>query len=1115
MFYTPSNLLPGFVEPLEPRQLMAAGALIITDAALANAFQNVSDWYTRKGYPTHVLTTESIAATYSGADLQAQIRNAIIDYHNNHGVQYVLLGGDNTVVPDRNTSVSVGSYAASDMPTDLYYGSLAGTWDANGNGVYGEPDDGVTLNYDVVVARYPVETADQVRTILNKVIAYETTPPASNWATKMLDAGDTLWNTYAPGTYNGIAVDHTASDAELKARYADSLYVQAYFPQRQVDYMFDTYTSWDTSVAGDYLQNTTNLLAAMGNGYQFMNMASHGADTAWGIESGLFTSANVQTMTQQIDVPFISTIACNTGAFDRAEPSLSEAFLRSANTGTIAYLGCSRYGWDYYGSSLGTSSSYSYEFYKDLFNGSSGTAGDAFAASKEAFAYASTTNGAYRWIMFGLNYQGDPLVSTYSQNPTFLHPTYNANVLARYQDFSVSALPAGDTVTLWQGDNVYVTGTADSHGVFTANINPAVGTIKLTVAAHNAAVYTADVAVAVDNTPSGPYAIVGTTLTVTGTTGDDSFVFFAANGVYTVTLNGQTWTFSAGQISQIIFNSAGGTDSATLTGSAGVDQATLRPGLAQLIGAGYAVTLNGVAHVSLVGGANDTVSLFGAAGADTFEAHPDHATLTGEGYQFDVAGFGAVRANGQGGDDVARLYDSAGNDTLELHTGYGFLQGTGFCNYVENFARVEGYATAGGNDTAYLYDSAGDDTLTAYPTVVTLAGSGVTLVANGFDTVIANATAGGNDVANFYDSAGDDVFTAYPTYATMAGAGYLNRANGFAHVYGYATAGNDTAYLYGSAGADTFLAKPGSAYLFGTGFYNQADGFGAVTGYSGGGSDAAWLYDSAGDDTFVSRRDGARMSGAGFSNAAVGFLRVSAYSSGGNDTATFYTFTGVNTFTAHTNDATMASASGWAYASAFATVSAYGASGDAAVLYDSAGDDTFTAGPGKASLTGAGFANSVSGFGLVSAYATAGGNDVANFQDSVGNDVFTARNGVSSMVGGVSKKKVGFQNYAYGFEANHALFTNGGADLAALYASGSDSFVARGTVSTLTTQAGMVNDVSGFAHVSAYAAASGTDTASIFDTIGQKVSRRRGCLSVKGVNFFIEAFAFKQAVLQA
>lgn len=1107
----PFSPLPGSVEPLEPRQLMAGGALIITSNSLASAFQNVSDWYTRKGYPAHVLTTETIAASYSGADLQAKIRNAVIDYHDNHGVGYVLLGGDDTVVPDRNAYVSVGSYVAADMPTDLYYGSLTGTWDANGNGVYGEIADNVGLTYDVVVARYPVRTAGQVQTILNKVIAYETTPVAANWATKMLAAGDQLWGTYAAGTYNGITVNHAASDAELKTRYADSQYVLPYFPQRQLDYLFDSYTSWDNGTSGSYLQNSANVLSAMGNGYQFMHMATHGSDTAWGLESGLLSATDVANLSRQINVPFISTIACNTGAFDRAEASLSEAFLRSPNTGTIAYLGSSRYGWDYYGSSLGPSMRYSYEFYEALFSSAGGPAGDAFAASKEALAYASTSNGAFRWDMFSLNYQGDPLVSTYRHDPTFLHPSYKSSLFDSQQDFSVSSLPAGASVTLWQGDDVYVTGTANAQGVFTARIDPTVGQIKLTVRAQDAAVYTADLDVSVDDTPPPPYAIEGRTLTVTGTAGNDNFVFSVVNGVFSVTLNEQNWTFSADQISQIVFNSGGGIDSAWLTGSAGADTASLRTGLAQLTGTGYALTLNDVANVTLVGGANDIVNLFGTAGADTFEAHPDQATLTGLGYEFNVSGFGSVRANGQGGNDVARLYDSAGNDTLELHTGYGFLRGTGFNNAVENFTRIEGFATQGGTDVAYLYDSSGDDTLTAYPTVVTLAGPDVTLVANGFETVIAYATAGGTDTAYLYDSAGNDVFRAYPTYATMTGEGFLNRANGFASVYAYATAGGtDTAYLYDSAGNDTFVARPDSSYLFGAGFYNQADGFDSVTGYSARGQDTAWFYDSAGDDAFVSRRDGAQMSGEGFLNAAVGFNRVSAYSAAGSDTAVFYSFTGTNTFTASAADATLASSAGWAYASAFASVTAYGAKGDTAFLYDSAGDDAFTSRPDGASLVGEGFANAVSGFGRVNAFATAGGNDAASFADSAGNDTFTARGGLSSMIGKT------FKNYASGFETNHAVSSHGGADRAYLYDSaGADAFEAHRNLAGLTTEAGILNDAAGFARVSAYATAGGTDTASVFDTLGSKVSQRRGHLSVKGVDFFIEASAFKQAALQA
>ncbi len=495
MTHRTAPLAAATVELLEPRLLMSSGALIVTNASLASAFAPVAEWYTRKGYPASVVTLDAISAMYTGRDLQEQLRNCIRDFHDNHGVDYVLLGGDNTIVPDRDTRVVVSSYVESTMPTDLYYASLSGTWDADGDGIFGEAIvDGVNLAYDVMVARYPIRTAAHVQTLFNKVLAYELNPPTANWATEMLSTGTELWSSYGPGTYNGITYDRTVSDAEIKGRTADALYVQPYWNERTLDVLYDTATSWDAAVAGDYTLTASNLLSAMTNGYQFMHMATHGSTFAWGMESGSsFSSSSLNTTPGLADVAIITTIACNTGGFDAGDACLSEAFLRSENASTIVYLGCSRYGWGYYGGSLGPSFRYSYQFYQEFLQNNRRLAADAFMASKEAFELVSRYEGAYRWVQFGLNFQGDPLIQMYRTDPTALAPLFNGWISEGAQTYTVSNLPAGARVCLWQGDSVYEVGSAGANGVYEATIAPGTGTMRVTIVAPDAPVYLADV----------------------------------------------------------------------------------------------------------------------------------------------------------------------------------------------------------------------------------------------------------------------------------------------------------------------------------------------------------------------------------------------------------------------------------------------------------------------------------------------------------------------------------------------------------------------------------------------------------------------------------------------
>ena len=475
------------LEILEPRFLLSA-AMIVTSEALAEAFGDVADWYTRKGYPAEVVTIESIDANYEGADIQERIRNCIRDYHENRDVLYVLLGGDSSVVPDRDTQ----RMSDQSVPTDLYYSSLGGQWDADGDGVFGEAaGDMVSFDYDTIVGRYPVRTPEQVETILAKVVAYETAPPQADWANSMLAVGNKLWN---PG------------DAQQKSIQADSTYVSPNWADRTLDVFFDTETSWDSQAPGDVLLNSQNLISAMGNGYQFMHMATHGSKTAWSLESGRLDSGTIGGITESLNVPIVSTVACDTGAFDLAEASLSEAFLRSDNTGTVVYIGSSREGWGIPGTWLGPSFRYSYAFYEEFLVGPTQIAGEVFAEMKADFGRMSAYEGPMRWLQFAINFQGDPLVQMYRDDPVQLDPTFDGQTTQGGQTYEISDVPAGARVVLWQGSDLYVVGIADEAGDFSTSISPRPGVMQMTVIAPDAAVFTAEVSVAA--TPVVPAAPV-------------------------------------------------------------------------------------------------------------------------------------------------------------------------------------------------------------------------------------------------------------------------------------------------------------------------------------------------------------------------------------------------------------------------------------------------------------------------------------------------------------------------------------------------------------------------------------------------------------------------------
>ena len=451
----------------------AAQYLVITRRACTNAF-NALVQHRSARFTSQMLTVETITNTYSGTDAPAKIRACIADYYQNHGTLYVVLGGDDTLVPVRGTKVSVDTEVESAMPTDLYYSGLDRDWNANGNTVYGEVADNPDMAWEVIVGRIPVRTAAQATDYINKLISFETTPP-TNISKKIILGGMVAWDTYT-GTSrpsDDVTADgHRAfrdtahpsvSDSEMWDRrlYRDG--IRPYWQATTIGIFCDTLTSWDATTAGDYLENATNVRKRFNEGWWHLFFSGHGDVTAWGLESGAFYSSDATALTNK--TPFVYTDACLTGHFDGStDPCLSEAFLRNPTGGALVYLGCSRYGWgepdDTPASNTsdgGPSTVYGYKYYKRLYESNNVTCGKAFAMHKADMISSSGANGSERWIQFGLNLQGDPAIlptpaTQPTQSPPFLPAIGNqSTAVGQALQFTVVAQKTdGDAITnLW------------------------------------------------------------------------------------------------------------------------------------------------------------------------------------------------------------------------------------------------------------------------------------------------------------------------------------------------------------------------------------------------------------------------------------------------------------------------------------------------------------------------------------------------------------------------------------------------------------------------------------------------------------------------------------------
>ncbi|MBQ8866889.1 MAG: hypothetical protein IJ013_04115 [Bacteroidaceae bacterium] len=407
ILFNPDEIYEPSANPI-PRSTMTVDTegikyLIITASNLKNAFAPLAAWKTIKGVKAKIVTVDEIYARYASETTsnQLKIKQCIYDYYVN-GLNYVLLGGDETIVPVQKcyaTNTISDATSAEEVPTDLYYANLTGRldWNADGDNLIGESTDNTNFFPNVAIGRLPVNSAAQANLLVQRIVNYEKNPPRNNWANRMLLSGA-----------NSEEGDNMAGQSENMF----STYIQPYWSNVAKYRFYDTETDFEGG--SDYELNSTNLQAQINNGYHHIHMNCHGLETAWWLERGTFLS-NQASLLNNPSPTIIATTACFTNAFDKTVPCLGEALLRASNSNIIAYLGSTREGLDGNYSLLGPSSNYNGEFYKRIFRNRL-SIGDAL---KESKCYVSSNNlgdNNYQWVLYTLNLMGDPELNTYTDS---------------------------------------------------------------------------------------------------------------------------------------------------------------------------------------------------------------------------------------------------------------------------------------------------------------------------------------------------------------------------------------------------------------------------------------------------------------------------------------------------------------------------------------------------------------------------------------------------------------------------------------------------------------------------------------------------------------------------
>lgn len=374
--------------------------LVITTEAMRTAFQVLTDHRLTPaggGYTTHIEAIEDIEANYTGVDLAEKMRNFIIDAYHDHGTQYVVLGGDcdgeAPVIPTRGAYATVSSYVDSNIPADLYFGCLDGTWNNDGDTLWGEMNDGVDggdIDWisEVYVGRIAADDSTEAANHINKIIAFEI---STNNPFKTLLVGEELDSN---PTWGGDRLD----------------WVYAYMNNAPKTKIYDKY--W----AGNLWPVSEIIGAVNSNDYHWINHLGHSDLTTfmrlYNSSISFFNNNKYFLVYTQGCYPASMDSRLSDGTYFSSD-SISEVITNGyGDRGAFAFIGNSRYGWYYQSDITGGSNRLHKEFAEAILVDGHATIGVANQLSKQDLDFSQ---GIYRWIGFSVNLLGDPATPLQTQ----------------------------------------------------------------------------------------------------------------------------------------------------------------------------------------------------------------------------------------------------------------------------------------------------------------------------------------------------------------------------------------------------------------------------------------------------------------------------------------------------------------------------------------------------------------------------------------------------------------------------------------------------------------------------------------------------------------------------
>ena len=371
--------------------------LIITTTALEASFQPLKDYHDNEGILTEIVTTDDIGSNEPDA-----VRAYITDAYLNDGIEYVIIGGDDNFIISQDMFVQSWPdeyypYYEYDMPSDIYFACLDGTFNYDGDDRWGEPTDGegggdVDLIAEIYIGRFSIGTETEADNIINKTLQYLDTQ--DGYLNDILLAGEELgFGGYGEfGCYSlEELVDGSDANGYTTVGFPSGLY--------NIDKLYDR--DW----AG-YDWPSSEMVSRINSDLHIINHYGH-CNESWALKQNIYAVTNSLTNTNH---SFIYSQGCLAGHFDEVD-CWAENVTGFTPYGAFAVIMNARYGFGDSGTD-GASHRFNREFWDAVYNPDENKArlGEANQDSKEDNLHR-VNDPCMRWCYYQLHLFGDPTVT--------------------------------------------------------------------------------------------------------------------------------------------------------------------------------------------------------------------------------------------------------------------------------------------------------------------------------------------------------------------------------------------------------------------------------------------------------------------------------------------------------------------------------------------------------------------------------------------------------------------------------------------------------------------------------------------------------------------------------